>query len=79
MIKTERRAVTLYPSDWQIIEEADTASAGVSATLRRIVREWHERRQGTLVDPGTHTEQSALPLVDSSVPYVTESSPERNG
>jgi len=46
----EARAVSLYPSDWAIIEQADTASAGVSATLRRIVREWHRMRLQRLVD-----------------------------
>ena len=55
---TEIRAVSMYPSDWTIVTDADTGDAGVSATLRRIVREWHNwyraappRRADRLVDP----------------------------
>lgn len=39
--KVEPRNVSLYPSDWKIIDSADTNDAGTSATLRRIVREWN--------------------------------------
>ena len=38
--KVEPRNVSLYPSDWKIIDGADANDAGTSATLRRIVREW---------------------------------------
>lgn len=43
--KVEQRAVTLYPSDWATVEAADNADAGVSATLRRIIREWQEYQE----------------------------------
>jgi hypothetical protein len=42
--QAERRTVTLYPRDWAIVLEADKSSAGVSATLRRIIREWAARQ-----------------------------------
>jgi len=48
--QAERRTITMYPRDWAIVEEADTASAGVSPTVRRIVREWHRMRLRALVD-----------------------------
>jgi len=35
----------MYPSDWLLVETADIGNAGVSATLRRIVREWAAQRQ----------------------------------
>jgi hypothetical protein len=55
--KAERRTVTLYPQDWATIERADTNSAGISATLRRIIREWdrRQRTQATRPDAGAGT------------------------
>jgi len=41
----ERRSVSLDTTDWTIIEGADHSDSGVSATLRRIVREWHSLHQ----------------------------------
>lgn len=43
-----RRAVTMYPEDWQTVEdEARRDDTNRSAALRRIVREWKQDR----VDP----------------------------
>jgi len=48
MIQTDDRVapgnVSLYPSDWDIVDAADTNRAGRSATLRKIIREWNEWR-----------------------------------
>jgi hypothetical protein len=41
----EARSVSLDTQDWKTIQDADTNQAGVSATLRRIVREWHALHQ----------------------------------
>ena len=43
--RVEPQNVTLYPSDWAIVDEADDKGQGRSAALRRIVREWQERRE----------------------------------
>lgn len=41
---SERRAVTLYPEDWKVVEaEARRDDTNVSAALRRIVREWKQK------------------------------------
>ena len=58
--RVEPGNVSLYPSDWEIIDAADTGDAGRSATLRRIIREWAE------------THQPARTLVDSREPYCAE-------
>ena len=47
---TEAGNVSLYPSDWAIVDEVDTYDAGRSATLRRIIREWDDWRQRRMVD-----------------------------
>jgi hypothetical protein len=52
----------MYREDWAIVEEADIGGAGVSATLRLIVREWYW--QG--MDKG------ASRLVDPPAPYTTK-------
>ena len=57
----EGRNVSLYPSDWAIVEQADIGAAGLSATLRRIIREWNRNRNAP------HHK-----LVDSGVSYVTD-------
>lgn len=62
--KVEGRNVSLYPSDWLIVETADIGRAGVSATLRRIVREWNASRH------------SPTRLVDSPEPYEVNEAPE---
>ena len=47
---TEAGNVSLYPSDWAIVDEADTYDAGRSATIRRIIREWDDWHRRTLID-----------------------------
>ena len=42
-------SVSLYPRDIEIVKAADTGQAGFSASLRRIIREWEQRRNA-LVD-----------------------------
>ena len=44
-VLAENRNVSMYPSDWQIVEDADIGDAGVSASLRRIVREWYAAQE----------------------------------
>jgi len=48
--KAQAIAVTLYPQDIKIVDDADTYDAGRSATLRRIIREWDDWRQRRMVD-----------------------------
>jgi len=49
------RGVSLYPSDWAIVDDADTYDAGRSATLRKIIREWDDWRQRRMIDtPGDY-------------------------
>ena len=43
---------TLYDTDIDIIEGADRYNASRSAKLRKIIREWAQQRQRTLVDEG---------------------------
>jgi hypothetical protein len=54
-------AIYLYPQDIAIVQAADKSSAGVSATLRRIIREWnddrHQRGAPPLVDPMTDVKE----------------------
>jgi len=38
-MKAIRRSVSLYPSDWEIVERSDTG-AGISEALRHIISEW---------------------------------------
>ena len=45
-----RRNISLYASDWEIVRGADFASSGISASLRRIVREWHRWHRRVMVD-----------------------------
>ena len=50
----EGRNVSMYPSDWAVVESADKFDAGISATLRMIVREWATMaalKRRTLTDP----------------------------
>lgn len=57
--RVEPKNITLYPSDWQIVQEVSTQfGLGLSAALRMIVRDWHSKAERT--------------LVDSRVPYATE-------
>lgn len=42
--RVEPQNVSLYPTDWQIVDSADVGQAGRSATLRRIIREWATMR-----------------------------------
>ena len=42
--RTEKRAISMYPSDWHKVDESDEYDAGTSASLRRIVREWYAFR-----------------------------------
>jgi len=48
--RVEAANVSLYPEDWEIVDNADTGRAGRSATLRRIIREWDDWRQRRMVD-----------------------------
>jgi len=42
----EVRTVSLYPEDWLEVETlARVSGAGISAALRRIIREWRELRE----------------------------------
>lgn len=50
----EARNVSMYPRDWNIVDSADKSDAGTSATLRKIVREWHEFTRH-LVQAAPHT------------------------
>ena len=36
------RNVSMYPQDWDIVDDADEFDVGTSATLRKIVRQWNE-------------------------------------
>jgi len=46
--RVEARNVSMYAADWKIVETADKSNAGISATLRRIVREWREQQMVTI-------------------------------
>lgn len=50
--RAEPRTVTMYAADWKIVENADVSSSGISAALRRIVREWRRMTNRRLVDKG---------------------------
>ena len=52
--RVEAANVSLYPSDWSIIDAADINRAGRSATLRRIIREWNEWRSRFSYDARVH-------------------------
>jgi len=43
--RVEPQNVSLYPSDWAIVDEADEQGKGRSAALRKIVREWQEHQE----------------------------------
>lgn len=40
--RVEDRSVSMYPSDWKIVEAADISGSGVSAAMRAIVRQWQK-------------------------------------
>jgi len=44
------RGVSLFESDWRIVEQADDYGVGYSGTLRKIVRQWNEWRPHMMVD-----------------------------
>jgi len=46
----EAKNVSMYPRDWTIVTEADLSDAGISATLRRIVREWYQLTRRRTLD-----------------------------
>ena len=57
--------ISMYDSDWAIVDDADQFDAGRSATLRKIVRQWSEWRAMFTRPPH--------PLTDERSPYaVTE-------
>jgi hypothetical protein len=42
----ERRSISLYPSDWAIVQaHAERLGVGVSTSIRLIVREWNDLRK----------------------------------
>lgn len=44
--QVEVRTVSLYPEDWLEVDTlAKVSGAGVSAAMRRIIREWRELRE----------------------------------
>jgi len=59
--RTEARNVSMYPVDWAIVDAQDINSAGTSATLRTIVRQWNEWKDIMLID--------AREQYDAKVPY----------
>ena len=44
------RGVSLFESDWLIVENADDYGVGYSGTLRKIVRQWDDWRRRRMVD-----------------------------
>ena len=44
------RGVSLFESDWRIVENADDYGVGYSGTLRKIVRQWNDWRPHMMVD-----------------------------
>jgi len=53
--RVEPRNISMYPSDWRIVDDSDTGDAGTSAALRRIVREWKKFQEcPALSGPNEH-------------------------
>ena len=50
----EKNSISMYPSDWAIVDGADTNDGGRSATLRMIVREWHQMTRRLVQNPLPH-------------------------
>lgn len=43
--RVEPRNVSLYPSDWRVVDDQDKYGLGTSAALRMIIRQWHENER----------------------------------
>jgi len=61
----QARNVSMYAQDWEIVDAADQFDVGVSATLRKIVRQWDKMRQ-------IFDRLPANVLVDTSATYVVD-------
>jgi len=46
-VRSVPKTISMYPSDWKIVQDADIGNAGISATLRRIISEWQRGGMGS--------------------------------